>query len=143
MPGPASVERCLGGAFASPGAPRSGEAATVTMNHHKTRRSLCWFFVTNKHNPSKKSGLGASISSRITMVIRIQSVKTRPIDREKCSAGGVRKVTTGMTGLWRPGFPRRRLFFRPPQLCSQYTSALASSLSEETRPPGAGTVRFA
>ena len=42
------------------------------MNHHKTSRS--WVgSVSNKHNPSAKSGFDACISSRITTVIQVVS----------------------------------------------------------------------
>ena len=42
------------------------------MNHHKTMQASVGS-VTNKHNPSTESGLGACISSRITTVIHVRN----------------------------------------------------------------------
>ena len=41
------------------------------MNHQRAPKGIG--FLSNKHNPSTKSGLGACISSRITTVIHVTS----------------------------------------------------------------------
>lgn len=60
----------------------------------------------NEHNENRNLGLKKGVKARLIMIfntnMNCENVAYQPFNPMKFEARGVRKVTTGITGLWQP-----------------------------------------